>query len=338
MNSQFTSENERGKDNFQEMEDQQDQNQQMFQPFNFNITAELLQSLTMATPFVNMQMNVPQTEQSDQQQKQTDEPKQTRTESTKPKYNTKTKSDNFMKNNCYYLYWLLLNLNPSTKITLNGNKRLRSQNDRSRHYSCSSIKIGKQVIFEADTEYVICQHHKKGYQTIQMDMKTQTPVKASSSKKKYTASESCKIQQHILLHTINRLLKTKHCKIPCDSKRTSKKLICLLHFTQYFDVDDNGHLVIIDFPNREFDKLCETLKSVFSFFLDKQSGLTRKMVISDDSAQDSCGLIQTQEKIIISRQLFLQVVWYIRKNGCSVSDVFVVESFPLNDTKDNEKK
>ena len=243
-----------------------------------------------------------------------------------------------MKNTCYYLYWFLLNLNQSTEITLNSNKRVRSINNRSKHFSCSSIKINNKVIFEAESEYIIQKDPIKHFLTIKFDDDTRIPLMESSAKRKYSADESCRIQQHILVTSINYLLKPYNVEIPSFVKRASTNLVSFLTFSHYFDIDDYGNLFMIEFSKLHFNTLCESLKSVFSFFLDKQTGLTKQLVISGEETKETTGIIQTHERIIISRELFIQIVWYIRKTGCSVSDLLVIEPFTQTETKENDEK
>ena len=317
-------------------------NQTFFHLLTVDIPTEIHQFMHLPPPTATTQMNISQTDQTDQQDvsQQKTEMKLSREELIKHQNESKTRSDNSMKNTCYYLYWLLLNLNSSTEITLNSNKRVRSQNDRSKHFSCSSIKVNDITIFEPETEYVICEDQERKFQTIKFDDENQSPVKTTSSKKKHSTDENCRIQQHILVKIINNHLKLYNFEIPCFVKRSSRNHVSFLHFTHYFDIDDNGNLVIIEFLQRQFDQFCEILKSVFSFFLDKQTGLTKQLVISNEAAKDSCGLMQTQENIIISRERFLQIVWYIRKNECSLSDIFIVQPYSFNqtETKENEGK
>ena len=49
----------------------------------------------------------------------------------------KRRSDNDTKNTCFYMYYLLLNLDPTIEITLNENKKQGSQSDNSiKNFQC----------------------------------------------------------------------------------------------------------------------------------------------------------------------------------------------------------
>ena len=313
------------------------ENGKMFHVVTVDIPLEISQFLMSSLGVEISQINETQSYPLDKSEQKREEPV-TRQEMLKRKNESKIKSDNSMMNTCYYLYWLLLNLNSSTEITLNGNKRVRSRNNRTKHYSCSSIKVNGTMIYKAETEYVIHEDPERHFPTIKIDHHTQAPVIKSEEKKKYKAGDCYRIQQHILIQTINNILKSYQCEISCYTKRESKTLVSFLFFSKYVDVNDSGQLVTKDILNEEFERLCETLSSVISFFLDKRSGLTRQLLISNEEAKDSCGLMQTNEKIIISRDRFLQVVWYMRKTGCSLSDVFLIQQLPINETKENDEK
>ena len=143
----------------------------------------------------------------------------------------KRKSDNNLKNLCYYLYHLYLYIEPTTILIMNSNSRNGSTKQFSqKNYPCQYIISKGQVVFKTGNSYRLVSQESMGMVTIEFHKKTQLPIHTGISDNRMTANESRRIQQHILVQIINRYLVDKYNEeMTFSSKRKTRtnSLSCL---------------------------------------------------------------------------------------------------------------
>ena len=93
----------------------------------------------------------------------------------------KRRSDNDTKNTCFYMYYLLIYLDPTIQITLNRNTKQGSQpNNSIRNFQCSSIISNTHQIFQSQTNYSVMKTDD-GFHSLTFDDSTDVPNLPESS-------------------------------------------------------------------------------------------------------------------------------------------------------------
>ena len=243
----------------------------------------------------------------------------------------KRRSDNLMKLTCFYLYYIFQVLDETVEIILNkNNKQVVVPDEYMKYFPCKQIKSRGKVVFEEGVQYKVHYDQERKINTIQFDETTELPLKASDSKVRQTANESCRIQQHIMVTLINKRLKERGEKTELQmySKRRTEMSLGNILFNQYIDVDSENNLVLINkyqnpksFFRKEtqFDELVDVLKTFFNWFLNDQKGITSQLIIGDEG-MDSF-ITTTEECIHMKRDYFFTIIHKIRYEHLDMNEI-----------------
>ena len=247
-------------------------------------------------------------------------------------------TDRLLKGICLYLYYMLLLVEPTSEITFHtGNKQYSSEQDILKNFICQTITINNQEIFNEQEKYIISNDEVKKIRTVQFDDETNIPVidKGNVKRYKYTANESCRIQQHILIQVINRLLCEKTLHLDYYVKKQAVCFISSINFNNYIDLDNEKQLIQKEITKKkknlknsesdekneknEFDKLMDSILQFFVYFIDNVNGITKKLIIGNNSCKTN-EIIKTEECIRIGRDKFIDII-----NELKLSDKTIEE-------------
>ena len=236
---------------------------------------------------------------------------------------------------CYYCYYLLIALEPTITITLNRNAKQGSKPDNySRNFICTSITIGKKVLYEDGSDYNVISNEGKSMNIIETD-KNGFPVKVSEMRTKYYLDKSCRIQQHILINKINLLLaemkfpENKKAQISFHSRKANENSVSKLLLNSFIDIDAEGKYKDIRKPittkiqtnteeQKQFTKLCEILNTIFLYLLDHRTGLAEQMIISDEKQSDE---VLKRKCVVFTRNEFLDIVKRMRFGNEKIEEI-----------------
>lgn len=240
----------------------------------------------------------------------------------------KRKSDNNLKNLCYYLYYLYLSIEPTTVIVINSNSRNGSIKQFSqKNYPCQYIFANGKTVFKSGSSYRFVSEDSIGMVTIQFDPKTHLPIEFGMSDNRMTANESRRNQQHILIQIINNYLrKHYHEEITFNSKRKMRTstLSCLqmksfpifvnkTNDTNSFNIthqmNDKKQIQFVSFSEckKEYDCLVDAISIIIDTYLNKKSR-NEKMLIIGDSLDSISNIKEFGPYIHLSRKSFFEEV------------------------------
>ena len=227
----------------------------------------------------------------------------------------KLRSDNDTKNTCFYLYYLDIFMDETVVITLNKNAKQGSKPLSSlRNYQCSSIVSGNNQLFTENTLYKVIDKDERGIHSLEFDESTDVPTVVNSDEKKIiTADQSCRIQQHIILHKINKLLLYYYgCMIDYHVRRQKNNTLSKLTLDTFIDFDENGlmKLKVKQESKDDYEEICETMNIIFSHFLENRKGITQRLIIGDRLTFGKKP--PTEECVYMSRYTFSQIFNRVR--------------------------
>ena len=246
----------------------------------------------------------------------------------------KRRSDNDTKNTCFYMYYLLVYLDPTIQITLNRNTKQGSQpNNSIRNFQCSSIISNTHQIFQSQTNYSVMKTDD-GFHSLTFDDSTDVPNLPESSDSsdssdsseskifKQTADQSCRTQQHIMLNKINKLLLFNFkASLTSHVRRQKSGTLSKLTLDTFLDIDMKNLLFLRDTKTtrNEYNEICETMNLLLSYFLDNRNGITQQLIIGDSIPKENSQ--KENECIYLSRYIFHEIFYRIRFGKEKVDDV-----------------
>ena len=253
----------------------------------------------------------------------------------------KRRSDNETKYTCFYMYNLLLNLDPTIKITLNRNVKQGSQVDNCiKNFQCESIDSNNNQIFQHGNNYTILQDDESGMYSLVFDDITDTPKQVEEpSKISLTADQSCRLQQHIMMNKINKLLLYYfNMVITFHIRRQKAGTVSKLTLDSFVDIDENNQFIMKEKRslNDDYHEICETINSILSYFIDNRVGITQQLIIGDNIPNEIT--TPQNECIYLSRYIYDQIFRRIRFNKENVDDVISSYANKYSNLQENENQ
>ena len=128
-------------------------------------------------------------------------------------------------------------------------------------------------------------------QGIHYDEILDVPIIDSNQNTKYYSDKSCRFLHHILIHRINSLLHSIGQEINFHSRKSKQNSLSKILLNSFIDINQNDEFIQINkptisrmnddsFEHQRYRELCEILKEVFSYFLDKNTTKRRLCSIS----------------------------------------------------------
>ena len=212
-------------------------------------------------------------------------------------------------------------LDSNTEIVLHSNERkISSDDDILKNFICESIIINEQTIFNEKEKYFIITDEVKKFNTIQFDDETNIPIVDEYKRKgNYSFNESCRIQQHILIQLINKLLTEKNLYLDYYIKKPAPIFVSSIHFKQYVDIDENDNFILVN-KQEEYETLIESLFLFFTFFIDNVKGITKKIIIGNTSIQPN-EIKTIDDCIFIGRDKFIEFIDHMRKSNKTINEL-----------------
>ena len=239
-------------------------------------------------------------------------------QSTISRYST----DKYLKETCFYLYYLFLLLDSKSEIILHsGERKISSDDDILKNFICELISVNDQIIFNEKQKYFIVKDEVKKFNTIQFDDETNIPIVNQYKRRgNYSFNESCRIQQHILIQLINKLLIEKNLYLDYYIKKPAPTFVSSIHLKQFVDIDENNNFILIDKKQKEYETLIESLFQFFTYFIDNVKGITKKIIIGNTSCQPT-EIKTTEDCIFIGRDKFIDLIDQMRKSSKTIEDL-----------------
>ena len=193
---------------------------------------------------------------------------------------------------CFYLYYILIALDPSITIILNSNSTHGCKPlHYIRNFSCHSIFCNNLPLFKYGLFYKIIFDSNKEMNTVLFDEILNVPIIDSNQNTKYYSDKSCRFIHHILIHRINSLLHSIGQEIHFHSRKSKQNSLSKILLNSFVDINQNDEFIQINkptisrmnddsFEHQRYRELCEILKEVFSYFLDNKTGKTKQLIIT----------------------------------------------------------
>ena len=232
---------------------------------------------------------------------------------------SRKRSDAQLKRSTLYFYYALLLLDETTKITLYQWKKSSERiTDPLREIICESIYCNHTKVFSADDNYEVIYDETNDFQTVNIDEQTGCPVIAKEEHEKYSLSQSCRIQQHIIFHIINKLLQAKNMTFQHIIKKNPVKLVASIKFEQYIDSDENGNIIT---KTSDYEELVDCIFSFFNYFLDSSTGITKQLIVGNSSCQPD-EISKNKDCIFIGRNIFLEMIYQLKTTDLPMETIF----------------
>ena len=241
----------------------------------------------------------------------------------------KDKSDSNVRSNTLYLSMLLLLLDPTSQITFLSVKTRKTTDDiHSKNFKISSIISEGNEIFNDNDHYVIEKDKLQEFLTIKFDDKTGFPVVDETSEDNYNSDQKMRIQQHILIQTINKILNRNGMKIDYKIQKSSSKYVSSITINSYFDFNQEGYLIQIEkmdnndnvsFPNIIYKEICNYFFDFLMYFIDYKTGKTQQLIIGDKLISTK-GYKESCQCTLLGRQIIIDSFWNYRLKGINAID------------------
>ena len=289
----------------------------------------------------------------------------------------KMKSDFHQRNTSIYLYFLLLAIDSKSEITINRNARDLEENPlQFKTYGCDSIVSQGESVYSKTSKYFISFDDEKKFNTVEFCEDSDVPKIDNHQIIPYTREQNNRIQQHILIQIINRLLKKQNMELKYYTKKVKNTVfLASIQFDEFFDINEKGEFVKcekskkkwgknnlkINLPqitqnaenaekigmnekNNEnvncFESLCDSILQIFSFFVDRNGGISKQITIGDLTVETNKFLI-TKDHCYIGRNKFFEWIRLLRTTQCSIDSLLSEEmknaNFEMNDMEMKEK-
>lgn len=267
----------------------------------------------------------------------------------------KNKSDLHVKTNLLYLDMLLLIIDSESQIifTQIERKLIKDESNSNLHFHCSSIISKGKEIYNSKYNYRIEQDEERNFPTIKIDNETGCPIVDERKDIYYNTERQFRIQQHIVIQIINRLLKEKGISIDYTIRKTASRYLSSLIFKTFLDFDENNHFVPFErtlnnnenesIENIMYKELIDSLIEFISYFFDNKIGKSRKVIIGDEKIGINKFTISTEETLI-GRQIFITALYINRKMKIPIqmifeqSEIFLFPYLPINETNNEMKE
>ena len=243
----------------------------------------------------------------------------------------KCKSNLHIKSNLLYLNMLLLIIDSQSQIEFNRIKSKKVINKKSKiDFHISSIISQNKEVFNDSLHYQIDRNIETNWSTIKFNEETGCPQIDETKRDNFNSDQQCRIIQHILLHTINKILKPQKISLDYTIKKSASKYLSSIILTSFLDFDWNGQLVLFQksikkhsslVSNEIYQQLSNSLVDFISYFLDSKTGKTQQIIIGDEK-YGTYGLKITDEITFIGRQTFITSLWSHRKWNVSMKMIF----------------
>ena len=244
----------------------------------------------------------------------------------------KIRSDIKQRNTTLYLYFLLLAIDPTTQITLSRNARDPENNPSLfKTYRCESIISRGVFIYQRDVHYCLRFDSIHDCNTVDIDEVTNCPKIDISNTLIYSREQINRIQQHILIQIINKQLKENGNEMKyyvTKSKQTS--FLSSIQFDEYYDMNEEckleenkrkNRINSKDNQNNKFEELMDSIFDIFSYFIDRSTGITKQIIIGDFDI-DTNDYRLNKECCFIGRWKFFQTIHEVRNKNTSIEKIF----------------
>ena len=233
---------------------------------------------------------------------------------------SRNRSDAQLKRSTLYFYYALLLLDETTKITLYQWKKSSERiTDPLREIICESIYCNHTKVFSADDNYEVIYDETNDFQTVNIDEQTGYPVVVKEEHEKYSLPQSCRIQQHIIFHFVNKLLQAKNMTFQHIIKKNPVKLVSSIKLKNYIDSDENGNIISKTYG---YEELLNCIFSFFNYFLDSSTGITKQLIVGNSSCQPD-EISKNKDCIFIGRNIFLEMIYQLRTTDLPMETIFV---------------
>ena len=230
-----------------------------------------------------------------------------------------------LKSNLLYLDMLLLILDSKAQITFEQvKKRNTKDQNKTFRFHCSSIISEGKEIYNDKLHYVIEIDKERNFPTIKVDDEIGCPVVDQSNECYYNSEQTFRIQEHIVIQIINKILKQYGITLSYSISKSASKNLSSLVFTTYYDFNEYGHFILLEKDNNtnsKYQQLTESLLEFISYFIDYETGRSEKLIISDEM-KTTYGLEISDEITLMGRQTFITALWSYRNLNVSMKMIF----------------
>ena len=234
----------------------------------------------------------------------------------------------------------MIAVDPTSQIILRRNIRDPDFNRAIfRTYACESILSKGQCMYNPKMFYKITYDEEKELNTVELDEATDCPIIDESPNYKVYQDSLTKIQQHILIQTINKKLRELDKKELEYYTIKNKHTILLegIQFDHFYDVNDTCELEMKsktkDGSNSCYKDLCQTIINEIVYFIDRTEGKSKQLIIGDFNIKENSFAID-EEYSRIGGWKFLESIYEIRHNKRKIKDLFPENT--SNPTQTNE--
>ena len=204
----------------------------------------------------------------------------------------KIERDVIVKSNVLYLGMLLLILDEKSQITFELNPwRIIQDHLRNKSFICSSIISNEKQVFTERTYYKPVYNTKLKMTTIAINDETGLPEIGQSDVRNYSLEQRLRVQQHILLETINRILTNHDCSIHYVTSKHNTSEAPAINLTNFIDIDETNGQFLLYQKNKDFESnhfgnivyrdLCSALCTFFDYFFYDKPIKTKKLIQMD---------------------------------------------------------
>ena len=227
----------------------------------------------------------------------------------------KQKSNMNVKSNTLYLSMLLLLWDPTAQITFEPPKcRFRRNNAILMNYRITSIISEGKEIYGENLHYIIEEDEEHGESTIKFDEETGFPLFDKKSKRNYNVDERIRIQQHILIQTINKVLKQYDKRIDYEIMKSSTINVSSIKINSFFDCNEKGEFIQIDknkMNENIYKNICDYFFNFILYFINNKTSKTLQLVVGDLN-NGTNEYNEFYECTTMGRQIVINSLWYFK--------------------------
>ena len=227
----------------------------------------------------------------------------------------KQKSSMKVKSNTLYLCMVLLLWDQTAQITFEPSKfKNRINAINSMNYRIISIISKGKEIYQESNYYVIEEDKEHGFSTIKFDDETEIPIVDLNSTGTYYGDEKYRVIQHILIQTINKILKQYDKRIDYEITKSSIKKVSSIKIDSFFDCNENGEYIQIDNNEKNesiYKSICDYFFDFIRCFIDNKTGKTSQLIIGDLN-NGTNEYNESYECTTMGRQIVINSLWYFK--------------------------